>query len=121
MNGRRTVAYYPQADGRRPRDRGSWLLLLPVLILGTLPSFAEAAGRAPCPVCPPPPPPCYPSTPNCPRRSDILLVGGHGWSSLPVAISDGNGSWNIPNSYVGAFGSWAATPGAMKVSGDFNG
>ncbi|MFZ6179007.1 FG-GAP repeat domain-containing protein [Nannocystis pusilla] len=53
-------------------------------------------------------------------RTDIALVGGNGWSTVPVAFSRGNGAFDITNSAVGDFAAWAAT-GAEVVPGDFNG
>jgi hypothetical protein len=50
--------------------------------------------------------------------SDIALVGGHGWNSIPVAFSNQDGSFNVTNQTVGVFASsWAQTPNAMPVSG----
>jgi carbohydrate-selective porin OprB len=58
---------------------------------------------------------------NADGRSDIALVGGAGWNTIPVATSTGSGNFSITNRYVGDFGAWAATPGVWKVAGDFNG
>ena len=43
-------------------------------------------------------------------RSDIALTGGTGWTTLPVAFSNGNGTFNVTNLPVGDFAAWAATP-----------
>ena len=55
-------------------------------------------------------------------RTDIALIGVSGWASIPVALSNGNGSFTVVNGGVGAyFGNWASTSGVKIVSGDFNG
>jgi hypothetical protein len=53
-------------------------------------------------------------------RTDLALVGGTGWSTVPVAFSRGNGTFDITNKPIGDFAAWAAT-GAEVVPGDFNG
>ncbi|MBA8927350.1 hypothetical protein BC739_004556 [Kutzneria viridogrisea] len=53
-------------------------------------------------------------------RTDIALTGGSGWNTLPVALSNGNGSFSVTNTYIGDFAAWSAT-GAHVVTGDFNG
>src|SRR5947209_2269958 len=55
------------------------------------------------------------------QRSDIALVGGAGWGSIPVACSNGNGTFNVTNDAVPSFPVWAATPGVEALTGDFNG
>ncbi|WP_435280118.1 hypothetical protein [Streptomyces sp. 1222.5] len=67
---------------------------------------------------------------------DIALVGGAGWTSIPVALSNGNGSFTVsritpkPASGLVCSGEttscadylgWAADPNAKAVAGDFNG
>jgi hypothetical protein len=52
--------------------------------------------------------------------ADIALTGGAGWASLPIAFSNGNGTFDITNHYIPSFGGWAATTGARPVAGDFN-
>ncbi len=54
-------------------------------------------------------------------RSDVAVTGVAGWNTLPVARSNGNGSFAVTNAPVGPFASWAATAGAKVLSGDFNG
>ena len=51
---------------------------------------------------------------------DLALVGGPGWNTIPVAYSQGNGTFLINNIFVGAFGGWANTSGVKAVVGDFN-
>jgi hypothetical protein len=55
-----------------------------------------------------------------PIYPDIALTGVPGWNTVPVALSNGNGSFTITNHYVGDFGSWSSTPSAVKLTGDFN-
>ncbi len=52
---------------------------------------------------------------------DIALTGATGWSSIPVAFSNRNGTFTVTNFGSGSFAYWAATPGARVVSGDFDG
>jgi FG-GAP-like repeat/Astacin (Peptidase family M12A) len=55
-------------------------------------------------------------------RTDVALIGVSGWASIPVALSNGNGSFTVVNGNVGAtFGNWASTNGVKIVSGDLNG
>jgi hypothetical protein len=53
--------------------------------------------------------------------TDVALVGGAGWNTIPIAFSNGDGTFRITNADVGAFAIWAGTAGAKLVSGDFNG
>ncbi|HEY5937412.1 MAG TPA: VCBS repeat-containing protein, partial [Kofleriaceae bacterium] len=52
--------------------------------------------------------------------ADIALVGGAGWASVPVAWSQGNGTFTVTNSWSTSFASWAATSGVRPIAGDFN-
>lgn len=52
---------------------------------------------------------------------DIALSGTAGWTTIPVAASNGNGSFTITNDSQPTFASWAAGPGVVKLAGDFNG
>ena len=54
-------------------------------------------------------------------RSDIALVGGPGWATIPVAFSAGNGNFFVSNQPVADFPGFAQHDGAKPVSGDFNG
>jgi predicted alpha/beta hydrolase len=55
-------------------------------------------------------------------RTDIALIRQTpGWGTIPIAFANGNGSWTITNSVVGAFAGWACQPGVTIVTGDFNG
>ena len=53
-------------------------------------------------------------------RTDIAMTGGTGWNTLPVAFSNGNGTFVVTNQYVGSFAQWA-TEGATAIAADFNG
>ncbi|MDY7229605.1 FG-GAP-like repeat-containing protein [Hyalangium rubrum] len=53
-------------------------------------------------------------------RTDIAAVGADGWGALPMAISNGNGSFRSPNEYIPYFQSWASATRTV-VTGDFNG
>src|SRR5262249_44739856 len=55
------------------------------------------------------------------RRSNIAVTGVTGWTTVPVALANGDGTWTVTNQDVGEFGAWAASPGAKVVAGDFNG
>ena len=60
-------------------------------------------------------------------RSDIALTGGFQpsgvpWGSVPVAFSNGDGTFNVQNLAVpNDFGTFATQSGAKPVSGDFDG
>ena len=54
-------------------------------------------------------------------KTDIALTGAVGWGSIPVAFSNGNGSFRVTNEPVTDFASWAADPRASKLTGDFDG
>lgn len=54
-------------------------------------------------------------------RTDIALVGGAGWTTVPIAFSNGNGTFSVTNLSAGIFATWAQTSGAQAVAGDFNG
>ena len=57
---------------------------------------------------------------NGDKRTDIALTGVPGWTSIPVAFSNANGTFNVTNQFVGDFGAWSATAGAQPLAGDFN-
>ena len=55
-------------------------------------------------------------------KTDIALVGSPGYTTLPVAFSDGSGSFTVANNPIGStFYAYAAQEGARPVTGDFNG
>ncbi|WP_169501854.1 FG-GAP repeat domain-containing protein, partial [Kribbella catacumbae] len=53
-------------------------------------------------------------------RTDIALTGGQGWTTIPLALSNGDGRFTVTNSPVGEFGGWASPAATKVVSGDFN-
>lgn len=54
-------------------------------------------------------------------RIDVALVGGSGWTSIPVAFSKTDGSFTVTNLHVGDFGLWAATANVTPLVGDYDG
>ena len=58
---------------------------------------------------------------NTDGRDDIaLLRRASGWTTVPIAFAQGDGSWNITNRDAGAFAGWATESGVMPLTGDFN-
>jgi hypothetical protein len=57
---------------------------------------------------------------NADGRSDIALVGGAGWNTVPVAFSLGDGTFRITNLGAASFAADAQSPGVRVVSADFN-
>jgi hypothetical protein len=53
-------------------------------------------------------------------KADLALTGGSGWTTLPVAFSAGNGSFNVTNKSLASFPGWARTARVQAVAGDFN-
>jgi hypothetical protein len=58
---------------------------------------------------------------NGDHRTDMALIGGSSWGSVPVAFSGGDGSFGLTNQANSEFAGYAATPGARPLVGDFNG
>ena len=58
-------------------------------------------------------------------RTDIALTGGSSngasWNTLPVAFSNGDGTFRVTNLDIADFGTYATQPGAIPVAGDFDG
>jgi len=55
-------------------------------------------------------------------RTDFALVRmEEGWSTIPVALADGEGGWTIKNQSGGGFSSWTPISGVDPLVGDFNG
>ena len=57
------------------------------------------------------------------RRTPGSSLTGAGWTTMPVAFANGDGSWRITNGGIGEFAGWAATIpfGSVEVlTGDFN-
>jgi hypothetical protein len=57
---------------------------------------------------------------NGDKRTDMALIGGSSWGSVPVAFSGGDGTFNLTNLANQQFASYAATTGAKPLVGDFN-
>lgn len=59
---------------------------------------------------------------NADGRTDLALVRqAPGWASIPVAFSNGNGTFNVTNQTVANFPSWAADTAVKIIPGDYNG
>ena len=54
-------------------------------------------------------------------RTDIALTGEAGWQSIPVAFSNGDGTWTITNQAAPGFAVFAQEPNVKVLVGDFNG
>ncbi len=54
-------------------------------------------------------------------KTDLAAIGAANWASVPVAFSNGNGSFTVTNSVIDTFATLATSPGVQIVSGDFNG
>jgi hypothetical protein len=57
-------------------------------------------------------------------KTDIALLPSPGnpwWYTIPVAFSNGDGTFNVLNLPQADFAGWAQAPGAQALSGDFNG
>jgi FG-GAP-like repeat len=54
-------------------------------------------------------------------KADIALTGGSAWGSLPVAFSNGDGTFRVTNAAISNFATYAAQNRAKPVFGDFNG
>jgi hypothetical protein len=54
-------------------------------------------------------------------RTDIALVGGVGWGSIPVAFSQGDGSFFVTNASVDSFPAWASQSGVTVIAADYDG
>jgi FG-GAP-like repeat len=53
------------------------------------------------------------------QADDIVLTGVEGWTDLPVAVSNGNGTFTV-SAAAGSFADWAAMSGVKVVPGDLN-
>jgi hypothetical protein len=51
----------------------------------------------------------------------IVLVGGAGWTSMPIATSPRLGLWMVYDKTTGQFPGWATLPGVRAVPGNFSG
>ena len=53
--------------------------------------------------------------------TDIALVGGPGWNTVPIAFANGSGGWTVTNAPAPNFGGWATDAGVKVVTGNFSG
>jgi hypothetical protein len=58
---------------------------------------------------------------NADGYDDIALSGSPYWNTLPVAFSNGNGTYTITNFYIGDFASWSSHIEVKRLVGDFDG
>lgn len=58
---------------------------------------------------------------NGDSRDDLLLLGGSGWTTIPVAFSLGNGFFSVTNYADSFFPVWATHQHAQLVTSDVNG
>src|SRR3954447_4655442 len=61
-----------------------------------------------------------------PVESSISLIGGAGWTTAPVAISNGDGTFEVTNDQVlsgsgSNFDSYASQTTVFRLTGDFDG
>ena len=55
-------------------------------------------------------------------RTDVALVNRKaGWTKMPVAFANGDGTWRVISGSIDSFASWATTSGVQVLTGDFNG
>jgi FG-GAP-like repeat len=54
-------------------------------------------------------------------RADIALTGGPGWNTVPLAFSNGDGTFDVRNNHYSSFPTTAQTSGVRVVAGDFSG
>ncbi len=54
-------------------------------------------------------------------RDDVVLTGASGWTTIPVAFSNGDGTFSVTNLPATNFPSWATTAGSQLACDDFNG
>lgn len=58
---------------------------------------------------------------NGDRKADIALLGGpSGWTSIPMVLSNGDGTFDFKNPNVPNFPAWSRTAGARAVVADFD-
>ncbi|MEM1181209.1 MAG: FG-GAP-like repeat-containing protein, partial [Acidobacteriota bacterium] len=52
---------------------------------------------------------------------DLLATGGPGWTTLPIAFSQGDGTFVVTNRHTYDFARWTGGVGVQVVVGDFDG
>ena len=58
---------------------------------------------------------------NGDRITDLALSGVVGWATVPLLMSAGGGTFTVLNAPAGNFAAWSASPGAVRLIGDFTG
>lgn len=59
---------------------------------------------------------------NGDNRDDVALLRQNGgWGTIPIALSQGSGNWQIANRSVGNFAGWATASGVVPLVGDYDG
>jgi hypothetical protein len=54
-------------------------------------------------------------------RADLGLAGGNGWATLPLAFSNGDGSFTVRNGWVGDYDAWVNQTPIAPIVRDFDG
>jgi hypothetical protein len=52
---------------------------------------------------------------------DVALIGVPGWNTVPIAFSNGDGTFFVRNQPIDQFAYWASLPGVVPLVGDYNG
>ena len=55
------------------------------------------------------------------KRADIALTGAAGWTTIPLAASNGDGSFSVTNLSSPSWAARASAAGVQPLAGDFNG
>jgi hypothetical protein len=58
---------------------------------------------------------------NGDNKDDVVLTGPTGWTTIPVAFSNGNNSFSVTNFPISYFHDWTEDPNAELTCDDFNG
>lgn len=53
-------------------------------------------------------------------RDDVALTGNSFFTTIPIAFSNGDGTFTLTNLPLATFEGWSATSGVIPVAGDFN-
>jgi FG-GAP-like repeat/FG-GAP repeat len=54
-------------------------------------------------------------------KDDLIVMGGEGWYTVPVAFSNGDGTFNVTNIANSPLASWSNESRVQLVTGDVNG
>jgi hypothetical protein len=52
--------------------------------------------------------------------ADLAITGGSGFQTIPLALSNRDGTFTVTNKVVSRFPQWAGEPGVKLVAGDFD-